>query len=218
MPDPAADPSAEGPMEEIPVTSIISSAGRRSAAAGIVVAAAFCFAPGGAQAQLNPQELLKQVLPGAAQGTSDNDAAAGEFECQRYAEDQGLEVRRIVESRRSGTNNLEVTLSVDDRDERYDARCIYDSGDREVRELEPVRIASRSSRSDEDVDDGMARRARQACAEMAEDRDLDALDLEDPRPRGAEVVEIEMRVMVDGDRRDLTCLYEDDQRRALLAE
>lgn len=208
---------AAGPMEEHSVTSIIMRAGATSAAA-FVVAAAFCLAPDGARAQLNPEELLKQVLPGATQGTTEN-AAAGEFACQRYAEDQGLEVRRVIDSRPSGRNDLEVTLSIDDRDGRYDARCIYDNGDREVRELRPIQTAaSRSSRSRDEVSDGVARRARQACAEMARDRDLSAVDMQDPEARGAEVVEIEMRAMVDGDRRDLTCLYDDDQRRALLAE
>ncbi len=193
------------------------SAGCRSAAAAILVAAVCGFTAADANAQLNPQELLKQVLPGAERGTPENNAATGEFECQRYAEDQGLEVRRIVESRRSGANNLEVTLNVDDRGERYDSRCIYDSGDRVVRELRPIRTAARSNR-DEEIDDRLARRAQQACADMAQDRDLDDVDFQDPRPRGTDVVEIRMRAVVDGDRRNLTCLYDDDQRRAMLAE
>ena len=48
---------AAGPMEEHSVTSIIMPAGAKSAAA-FVVAAAFCLAPDGARAQLNPEELL----------------------------------------------------------------------------------------------------------------------------------------------------------------
>ena len=114
---------------------------RPAGAAGLVLlAAGLLLAPGAARAQLNPQELLKQVLPGAGQDQDPGDAAAaGERACQRYAEDQGLDVRRVLETRRSGNNNLEVTLSVEDRDDRYEARCVYDRGDREVRELEPVR-------------------------------------------------------------------------------
>src|SRR5215213_5647870 len=96
---------------------------RPAGAALVLLAAGLLLAPGAAQAQLNPQ-----VLPGAGQDQGDA-AAAGERACQRYAEDQGLDVRRVLKTRRSGNNNLEVTLSVEDRKDRYEARCIYDSGD-----------------------------------------------------------------------------------------
>ena len=85
------------------------------------------------------------MLPGGT-SDSDNSAASGERACQRYAEKQGLEVRRIGDTSRSGSNNLEVLLSVEDRDDRYDARCIYDTKDKEVREFEPVS----ASRGDQD--------------------------------------------------------------------
>ena len=49
---------------------------------------------GAAQAQFNPQDLLKQVLPGATEN-SDDSIASGERACQRYAENQGLDVRDI---------------------------------------------------------------------------------------------------------------------------
>ena len=67
----------------------------RNAAAPVLLAAGMlmgsvCVA----QAQLNPQELLKQVLPGASGGDTGDDDAAGERACQRYAEKQGLDVRR----------------------------------------------------------------------------------------------------------------------------
>jgi hypothetical protein len=89
----------------------------------LLAACIFLAAGGAAQAQLNPQELLKQVLPGASQD-ADGSAASGERACERYAEKQGLDVRRISDTSRSGSNNLEVLLSVEDRDDRYDARCI----------------------------------------------------------------------------------------------
>jgi hypothetical protein len=194
---------------------------RPAGAALALLAAGLLLAPGGAaRAQLNPQELLKQVLPGATQDTGDA-AAAGERACQRYAEDQGLDVRRVVKTRRSGNNNLEVTLSVEDRDDRYEARCVYDSGDREVRELEPVRgtTQARSRGGDDDeVDQRLARRAQDACEDLARDRDLENVDVEGVRARGRDTVEVAMRARVRGDRRDFTCLYDDDQRQALIAE
>ena len=107
----------------------------------VLLAVGILLAPSAARAQFNPQDLLKQVLPGAGQdrggaGQDRGDAAsAGERACRRYAEDRGLDVRRVLETRRSGNNNLEVMLSVEDRNDRYEARCVYDSGDGEVREL-----------------------------------------------------------------------------------
>jgi hypothetical protein len=195
---------------------------RPAGAALALLAAGLLLAPGGAaRAQLNPQELLKQVLPGATQDTGDA-AAVGERACQRYAEDQGLDVRRVVKTRRSGNNNLEVTLSVEDRDDRYEARCVYDSGDREVRELEPVRGTTTQARSrgrdDDEVDQRLARRAQDACEDLARDRDLENVDVEGVRARGRDTVEVAMRARVRGDRRDFTCLYDDDQRQALIAE
>jgi hypothetical protein len=195
---------------------------RPAGAALALLAAGLLLAPGGAaRAQLNPQELLKQVLPGATQDTGDA-AAAGERACQRYAEDQGLDVRRVVQTRRSGNNNLEVTLSVEDRDDRYEARCVYDGGDREVRELEPVRGTTTQARSrgrdDDEVDQRLARHAQDACEDLARDRDLENVDVEGVRARGRDTVEVAMRARVRGDRRDFTCLYDDDQRQALIAE
>ena len=194
---------------------------RPYAAALVLLAAGLLLAPGTARAQLNPQELLKQVLPGAGQDTGDA-AAAGERACQRYAEDQGLDVRRVVQTRRSGNNNLEVMLSVEDRNDRYEARCVYDSGDREVRELEPVRGTTTQARSrggdDDEVDQRLARRAQDACEDLARDRDLENVDVKGVRARGRDTVEVALRARVRGDRRDFTCLYDDDRRQALLAE
>jgi hypothetical protein len=188
---------------------------RRPGATGLaLLAAGVLLAPGAAQAQLNPQELLKQVIPGASQDSGDA-AAEGERACQRYAEDEGLDVRRVLETRRSGDNNLEVTLSVEDRDDRFEARCVYDSGDGEVRELEPVRGTTEArgrDGDDDEVDERLARRAQDACEELAQDRDLDDVDFEGVRARGRDTVEVEMQARVRGDRRDFTCLYDDDQR------
>ena len=195
---------------------------RPAGAAGLVLlAAGLLLAPGAARAQLNPQELLKQVLPGAGQDQDPGDAAAaGERACQRYAEDQGLDVRQVLETRRSGNNNLEVTLSVEDRNDRYEARCVYDRGDREVRELEPVRgtTQARGRGGDDEVDERLARRAQDACEDLARDRDLENVDVKGVRARGRDTVEVAMRARVRGDRRDFTCLYDDDQRQALIAE
>ena len=131
-------------------------------------------------------------------------------------------MRRVLKTRRSGNNNLEVTLSVEDRKDRYEARCVYDSGDREVRELEPVRGTTTQARSrggdDEEVDERLARRAQDACEDLAKDRDLEDVDIKGVRARGRDTVEVAMRARVRGDRREFTCLYDDDQRQALIAE
>jgi hypothetical protein len=201
-------------MEQSLMTIASLGAHCRNAAAPALLAAGMllgsvCVA----QAQLNPQELLKQVLPGASGGDTGDDDAAGERACQRYAEKQGLDVRRVRDSRPSGSNNLEIILSVEDRNDRYDARCIYDSKDEEVRELEPV-----SASQDDEVSERLAQRAQKACQELAEDRDLDDVDFAQARARGEDTVEIDLRARVRGERQDLTCLYDDDQRHAVLAD
>jgi hypothetical protein len=197
------------------VTSTRPCAGPRSAAAALVVACLILPSGARAQTQTDPQELIEQPLPGAVQGTT-ADNVAGEFACQRRAEDQGLAVRRVIESRPAGADKQEVTLSVDDAEGRYDALCIYDSAGGQIRGLQPVEAAAVPAGSDA-VDDEMARRARRACADMAQDRSLSAVAMQDPRGRDARIVEIGMRAMVDGDRREMTCLYEGDRNRALLA-
>jgi hypothetical protein len=203
---------------------------RPGAAGLILLAAGLLLAPGAARAQLDPQELLKQVLPGGGGGSGGEvqdlgeAAAAGERACERRAEDQGLEVRRVLDTRRSGRDNLEVTLGVEDRDDRFEARCVYDTGDGEVRELEPVRGTAEArgrdggDEGDDEVDERLARRAQDACEELARDRDLEDVDLEGVRARGRDTVEVEMRARALGDRRDFTCLYDDDRRQAVLAE
>ncbi len=199
------------------MTSTFPCAGLRSAAVALVVAACLVH-PGGASAQTqpDPQKLIEQPLPGAAQGTA-SDTVAAEFECQRRAEDRGLAVRQVVESRSAGTDSQEVTLSVDASDGRYDALCIYDNAGGQIRDLKPVEAATPSGGSEANVDDEMVRRARRACADMAQNRNLSAVAMDDPRGRDARIIEIGMRAMVDGDRREVTCRYENDQNRALLA-
>jgi len=176
------------------------------------------LAAGSAQAQLNPQDLLKQVLPGGAtqdQGSGDSDSA-GERACQRYAEKKGLDVRRVRDTRRSGRNNVEVVLDVQDRHDRYDARCIYDTNDQEVRELTPINSDDQGRNGG--VDERLARRAQDACEQLAEDRNLQDVDLGEARARGHDTVEIGLRARAHGERQNLTCLYDNDQRRAVLAE
>jgi hypothetical protein len=191
-------------------------------AAGLfLLAGGILLLPAGvAQAQFNPQDLLKQVLPGATEN-SDDSIAAGERACQRYAENQGLDVRDIGQTRRSGTDNLEVTLSVEDRNDRYDARCVYDTSDQDVRELVPIRTSSnrsRTARQDSDVDERLAQRAQYACEKLAEDRDLEDVDFAEAQARGHDTVEIDLRARAHGDQQSLTCLYDDDQHHAVLAE
>jgi hypothetical protein len=189
---------------------------RRPWAAALLIAAGILLVPPPAEAQLNPQELLKQVLPGAEQDQGDA-AASGEQACERFAEDQGLDVRRILETRRVGNNNLEVTLSVEDRDERYEARCVYDTGDGEVRELEAVSgtTEARSRDGDDEVDEQLSQRAQDACEDLARDRDLDDVDFEGVRGRGRDTVEVAMSARQRG---NFTCLYDDDQRQVLFVE
>jgi hypothetical protein len=199
---------------------------RPGAAGLILLAAGLLLAPSAARAQLDPQELLKQVLPGGGGGEARDPgdaAAAGERACERHAEDQGLEVRRVLGTRPSGNNNLEVTLSVEDRDDRFEARCVYDSGDGEVRELEAVSGTTQArgrdgDEGDDEIDERLARRAQDACEELAQERDLEDIDVEGGRARGRDTVEVALRARVRGDRRDVTCLYDDDRRQALLAE
>jgi hypothetical protein len=191
-------------------------------AAGLfLLAGGILLVSGGmAQGQFNPQDLLKQVLPGSTEN-SDDSIASGERACQRYAEKQGLDVRDIGKTRRSGTDNLEVTLSVEDRDDRYDARCIYDTSDQDVRELVPIRTSSNrahNDRQDSDIDERLAQRAQDACEKLAEDRDLEDVDFAEAQARGRDTVEIDLRARVRGDQQNLTCLYDDDQRHAVLAE
>ena len=183
-------------------------------AAGVLLAGG-----GAAQAQLNPQDILKQVLPGASQdkGSGDRGDDASERACQRYAEQQGLDVRRIRDTRQSGKNNVEVTLSVQDRHDRYDARCIYDADDQEVRELTPLNTGDRADR-DSEVDERLATRAQNACEQLAEDRNLEDVDLGAARARDRDTIEIGVRARLHGERQNLSCLYDDEQRRAVLAE
>ena len=71
---------------------------------------------------------------------------------------------------------------------------------------------------DGEVSERLAQRAQEACEELAQDRDLDDVDFDEARARGDETVEIDLRARVRGERQDFTCLYDDDQRHAVLAE
>ena len=184
----------------------------------LLLAVAVLLASGAAQAQLNPQELLKQVLPGTSEGSDSSDSdAASERACQRYAEKQGLDVRKVRDTRSSGKNNVEVTLSVQDRHDRYDARCIYDTDDQEVRELTRMGT-SKDAAGDSGVDERLATRAQDACEQLAEDRNLEDVDFGAAHSRGPDTVEIELRAKAHGKRQNLSCLYDAEQRHAVLAE
>lgn len=188
--------------------------------ASFVAAGLLQAGPTQAQSQ-QPGELLRQVLPGLL-GQEDPQALrdAGEQACERYAEDQGLDVRRVLDARRAGEEDLEVTLEVEDRDDRYDAVCLYDGRDREVRELERARGSTSSARrgGDEEVDEALAQRARDACRDAAEDRDLDEVDADgEVRERDRGTLEVVVRGRDRGERRELTCRYDTDDRRAFLA-
>ncbi len=186
-------------------------------AIGVALLAAGLVLAGTARAQSQPEQLLRQILPGIT-GQQDPQALrdAGERACERYAEDRGLDVRRVLEARRSGEEDLEVTLDVEDRDDRYDAVCLYDSRDQDVREFERAR-GSASRGGDEEVDEALERRARDACQDAAEDRDLDEVDVDEVRARDRGTVEVAIVARDRGERREVTCLYDAEERRAFLA-
>jgi hypothetical protein len=87
------------------------------ASALALAGAALAIAPGTAAAQSAAEQLLRQVIPGA-DGDAQQVAADAERACERYAEDQRLDVRDILGSRSAGRDEFEVTLQVEDRDEQ----------------------------------------------------------------------------------------------------
>ena len=189
-------------------------------AAGLfLLAGGMLLVSGGvAQAQLNPQDLLKQVLPGVTSRTPATASPPASAPASAMPRSRASTSARSATPVAPAADNLEVMLSVEDRDDRYDARCIYDTKDQEVRELVPSyqrhRARSRTARSSE----RLAQRAQNACEELAEDRDLEDVDFDEARARGHDTVEIDLRARVRGERQNLTCLYDDDQRHAVLAE
>ena len=82
----------------------------------------------------------------------------------------------------------------------------------------PAAIGRAHARQDSDVDERLAQRAQNACEKLAEDRDLEDVDFAEAQARGRDTVEIDLRARVRGDQQSLTCLYDDDQRHAVLAE
>ena len=191
-------------------------------AAGLfLLAGGILLVSGGmAQAQFNPQELLKQVLPGSTEN-SDDSVASGERACQRYAEKHGLDVRDIGKARRSGTDNLEITLSVEDHNDRYDARCVYDTGDQAVRELVPIAPAAIGrimiTRTATWISGWHSERRMPAKSwlRIAISRMSTLLKL---RPAATIRSRSTCVLGLHGDQQSLTCLYDDDQRHAVLAE
>ena len=189
------------------------------ASALALAGAALAIAPGTAAAQSAAEQLLRQVIPGAG-GDAQQVAADAERACERYAEDQRLDVRDILGSRSAGRDEFEVTLRVEDRDEQYDARCSYDAGEREVTELEPLESTqARGGRGDGDeVDERLAREAQDACQDAAERRDLDDIEVGDARERDRDTVEVAIEARDRGERLDVTCLYDEENQQAFLSD
>ncbi|HET6522029.1 MAG TPA: hypothetical protein VFG47_19735 [Geminicoccaceae bacterium] len=193
--------------------------------AATMLAAGALLPAGGALAQVQPERLLELILPGAGQQQAPEQLLAdAERACARYAREQGLEAGRVRDARRAGVDNLELTLSVEGRDERYDALCVYDTGDGEVRGIERVRGTETRRRDDErgrggdEVGEQLAQRAREACWDLARRRDLGEVDFHEVRARSRDTVEVTMEARARSGRRDLTCLYDDDRREAFLGE
>ena len=170
-----------------------------------------------AMAQLDKilPDAVQKILPGAEQGSSEA-LSAGKTACERYAQNRGFDVRRIREARPTGKNNIQVTLDIERRDGRQDYICTYDTGDNEVRTLEPAQ-PTQARDSDHGVTATVARRARQACEDVAQQRDYTDVEVTDVSPRNA-MVQVEMRVRGSGSNRNLACLYDNTHDKAFLAD
>lgn len=185
----------------------------RLAAPALLAAILLPSAPARAQ---NVQDMLGTILEGVMQGQSGDVAEQAARACIRAAEDERLEVRRVIDAERSGNDDIRVSMRVDDRRDGYTMDCTYDSTDRQVRRLE------RASRDDDErhgrVDERLEERAREACKDVAQDRDYRDVDVVDVRERGRDRIEVALEGERDRDRRDLTCLYDDERREADLDE
>ena len=181
-----------------------------------LLSAAILLPPAAAQAQ-SANDFLGTILRGVPQGQDREPMERAVQACTRHAEDERLEVRRVEDARRVGNNDVEVVLRVEDRNDDYDVVCPYDTGDNEVRRLER-NSSSQTRDQDEDIDERLAERARERCEDLARDRDLEDVDVVEVRARGRDRVEVALEGRDRGDRRDLTCLYDDDRREAHFAE
>jgi hypothetical protein len=207
-------------MGDHPMRNFLLHRGILAGASGpILVGAVLLLTPGTAAAQSAAEQLLRQVIPGAG-GDAQQVAADAERACERYAKDQRLDVRDILGSRSAGRDEFEVTLRVEDRDDQYDARCFYDMREREVTELEPLEATqARGGRDEEDeVDERLAREARDACLDAAERRDFDDIEVGDARERDRDTVEVTIEARDQGDRLDVTCLYDQENQQAFLSD
>jgi hypothetical protein len=174
---------------------------------------------GPATAQLDKMlpNALQKILPGGGQDQGDAIPAAKKA-CERYAQDRGFDVRRVREAQPSGKNNIEVTLDLDQRNGREDYICTYDTGDRQVRTLERTR-GTQARDSNQGVAQSLARRARQACEEIAQRRDYAYVEVTDVSSRNDKgMVQVEMRARGGGSNRDVTCLYDDANDKAFLTD
>ena len=199
-------------MGKIPLRRGILAGASGLALVGAVVAQA----PRTAAAQSAAEQLLRLVFPGAV-GDALQVAADAERACERYAEDQRLDVRDVLGSRSAGRDEFEVTLRVEDRDDQYDARCFYDARQREVTELEPLESTQARGGRDE-VDGRLAREAQDACQDAAERRDLDDVEVGYARERDRDTVEVAIEARDRGERLDVTCLYDQENEQAFLSE
>lgn len=186
----------------------------RRAAGAALLAAGVLLPPAAGRAQ-DANQLLNTILRGVTGGQQGDAANAAAEACAREAERERLDVRRVLDARASGNNDIQISLRVEDRNDSYTMLCTYDTDDRQVRRLE------RASRSDDrwgedEVSERLAERAREACEEAARDRDYDDVEVVDMRGEGRDRVEVRLEGRDRGDRRDLTCLYDDERRQARL--
>ena len=144
-------------------------------AALLLLGVALPTGPASAQLDKILPNAVQKMLPGATQDDSQT-LADGKRACERYAQDRGLDVRRIRDARPSGKNNVEVTLDVESHSARQDYLCTYDTGDQQVRTLERSRTTEARSG---DVSETLARRARQSCEDAAQHRDYSDVEVTD---------------------------------------
>ena len=108
-------------------------------------------------------------------------------------------------------------MSVQDRHDRYDARCIYDTDDQEVRELTPM-STSKDADQDSEVDERLAT-VRKTRASSWPRIATSRMSTSAQPTRGALTPSrSSCGQRLHGKRQNLSCLYDAEQRHAVLAE